>query len=608
VPSGERRVNRTPIDPEVESQIWRVQGEEIVDGEGTKIQLRGIDFGNDVGDAIQIPSGHHTARDYARVAHLGFNTVRFSLHYRTFEDDDAPYEYKDSGFAWVDQNVEWARAQGIRLILNLGVPPGVVQSQNSGGLFWTDAELQNRFVELWRVLAERYRAEPSVAGFSLLNEPAPPQSLEQWQELAGLTVAGIREMNQHHMVFVERATAVAGDDSEAETRNFVLVEDPNVVYEFHFYKPFQFTHQNSPQNDSVAREGWYPDANTAEVEWYNLTEVAAVESPALPSGSSPWATLVTEAFATDDPTIAVARPVLSCAASGGTARFDRLTLLRMGPDKFRIKQEAKEAEEALLKLPKKQRPWLSPKQIEQKEAALKARLQPDVVFDIDLDTRRGWRLKDEGKNGVGEFTTEGNGDFTALAITAGSGPVSLESKPLLFRVEQGVEYRLKGIARGVSLSEKSNCLIRLQFYSSKVPILPRGKAFLEQELAHYLAWAKEKQVPLYLGAFGTIRDSFLPGRGGEIWVQDMLRLSEEQGLHFSYRAYHDERFGLFGNAHALPSDSSRNARLWEVFSTALSGADDAKKEPSAVIASEDERGSDLGSESGAGHAQATAGE
>src|SRR5690606_22227352 len=112
-------------------------------------------------------------------------------------------------------------------------------------------------------------------------------------------------------------------------------------------------------------------------------------------------------------------------------------------------------------------------------------------------------------------------------------------------------------ARGVSLSEKSNCLIRLQFYSSKVPILPRGKAFLEQELAHYLAWGKKKQVPLYLGAFGTIRDSFLPGRGGEIWVQDMLRLSEEQGLHFSYRAYHDERFGLFGNAHALPSDSSR---------------------------------------------------
>src|SRR5690606_26967290 len=149
-----------------------------------------------------------------------------------------------------------------------------------------------------RVLAERYRAEPSVAGFSLLNEPAPPESLEQWQELAGLTVAGIREMNQHHMVFVERATAVAGDDSEAETRNFVLVEDPNVVYEFHLYTHYQFTHQSSSRKDSVARVRWYPVANTAEVEWYNLSEVAAVESPALPSGRSPWATLVTEAFAT----------------------------------------------------------------------------------------------------------------------------------------------------------------------------------------------------------------------------------------------------------------------------------------------------------------------
>jgi endoglucanase len=210
-----------------------------------------------------------------------------------------------------------------------------------------------------------------------------------------------------------------------------------------------------------------------------------------------------------------------------------------------------------------------------------------VVFDVDLDTRRGWRLESEDKQGVGEFSTEGNGDFTALAITAASSPASLESTPLLFQVEPGVEYRLKGVARGAYLSEKSNCLIRLQFYSSSVPILPRGKAFLEQELSPYLAWGKAQGVPLYMGEFGTVRESFLPGRGGEIWVRDMLSLSEEQGLNYSYRAYHDERFGLFGNARALPNDSSLNASLWEVLSHSRSEAGEEGGAAQAQVTAED---------------------
>ena len=43
---------------------------------------------------------------------MGFNSVRFYLNYGLFEDDSKPYEYKESGFEWIDRNVEWAKENG----------------------------------------------------------------------------------------------------------------------------------------------------------------------------------------------------------------------------------------------------------------------------------------------------------------------------------------------------------------------------------------------------------------------------------------------------------------------------------------------------------------
>ena len=53
---------------------------------------------------------------------MGANSTRFLLNHVTFEDDAAPYVYKDAGWTWIDQNVAWAKAHGIHLIFNMHVP------------------------------------------------------------------------------------------------------------------------------------------------------------------------------------------------------------------------------------------------------------------------------------------------------------------------------------------------------------------------------------------------------------------------------------------------------------------------------------------------------
>ena len=70
--------------------------------------------------------------------------------------------------------------------------------------------------------------------------------------------------------------------------NFFLLDDPNVVYTFHFYEPFDYTHQLA----SWAKQGEggrYPDpsriARGPDTKWLNI---ATFESPTLPPGDSPW--------------------------------------------------------------------------------------------------------------------------------------------------------------------------------------------------------------------------------------------------------------------------------------------------------------------------------
>lgn len=574
--------NREPLPKGVLAKMWKVKGDQIVTATGEPVVLRGIAFGNEVWQDVPLPSSHHSGEDFARVAKMGMNSVRFYLSYRTFEEDTSPYEYKDQGFEWIDQNIDWARQHGIRLVLNMHSPPGGYQSQGNGKALWEDEEMQQRFVSLWRTIAERYRAEPVIAGYDLLNEPAPTRAAHQWKSLAEETISEIREVDQHHMIFIERVNAVAGDWSEDASRNFFRVSDPNVVYEFHFYKPFHFTHQNASFNDFVARESTYPDETAPEVDWFHLTALARQDSEKLPPGDSDWTLLETEPFVVADERVAIGKPYLVCDDSGGRAVFDSLSLSQ------------KSAPDPATAVASPSTPAAPGKKGSPAGAAVATPEAPpaptwETVYEVDLNTRRGWYFHHPSGKGAVQFVERGQGDQTALAIYGTEGQANLGSDPLRFFTQKGATYQLSGVARGIGLGEKSNCRLRLEFSASAVPVQARGKEYLAQELDAYVAWADKEGVPLYLGEFGTIRDSFLPGRGGLDWVRDMLDLISERKLSFAYHDYHETAFGLFVGGSGLPSVYSANLPLYELFVKSLVGPDaDARLLPPTARAQEQE--------------------
>ncbi|WP_339074305.1 glycoside hydrolase family 5 protein [Teredinibacter turnerae] len=242
-------------------QFHHAQGTAIADEKNQPVFLRGVSFGNRVWVNDRIPVTHHSAEDYSRVRAMGMNLVRFYLNYQTLELDAAPFEYQADGWQWLDTNIAWARAQGVYLILNVHVPQGGFQSQGNGRKLWQDVDLQKRFIAMWRAIAERYRDEPVVFGYDLLNEPGVTRAKQQWQRLAQRTVDAIRLVDKKHPIIVERVNSINRRWENDADMNFVTVDGDNIIYTFHCYDPYFYSHQGIPWDASMKNRdgGVWPD-------------------------------------------------------------------------------------------------------------------------------------------------------------------------------------------------------------------------------------------------------------------------------------------------------------------------------------------------------------
>ena len=238
----------------------RAENNLLKDGDGNTVLLKGIAFGNNVWANPATPcKTHHTEASYKELSELGFNSVRFYLNYGLFEDDDAPYRYKAEGWDWLDWNIETAKKYDIRLVLNMHYPQGGFQSNGNGTELWTVEENKKRLTALWTEIARRYKAEPTITAFDLVNEPvvAEKSTLEetfaQWQNLAQEITYSIRTADTNHMIMIERLNAYKNletgisnwNNNMNGNMNFFLIDDTNLTYEFHIYDPFVFTHQNA---------------------------------------------------------------------------------------------------------------------------------------------------------------------------------------------------------------------------------------------------------------------------------------------------------------------------------------------------------------------------
>ena len=162
----------------------------------------------------QFKDNYVTRQDIRFIKSTGANTIRLPFHYKLFTDEDyMGITGRQDGFARVDSLVEWCRESELFLILDMHDAPGGQTGDNiddSYGYPWLfDSEAsQQKFCDIWRAIADRYKNEPVILGYELMNEPIAPY-FENVDELNAKLeavykkgVAAIREVDKNHIILL----------------------------------------------------------------------------------------------------------------------------------------------------------------------------------------------------------------------------------------------------------------------------------------------------------------------------------------------------------------------------------------------------------------------
>jgi len=181
-----------------------------------------------------------TAPDFKRIAEWGMDHIRMPFDYFMIEDDADPGKYLEDGLAYMDFTLENCKKNGLNLVMDLHHAPGFFFGNGDKNTLFTDPVMQERYINIWKFLAKRYAAEGDNLIFELMNEVVWENS-DPWNELWQRTVKEIENISP------DRRCIIGGNkwNSITELKNLTIVDDPNVIYNFHAYEPFMFTHQRA---------------------------------------------------------------------------------------------------------------------------------------------------------------------------------------------------------------------------------------------------------------------------------------------------------------------------------------------------------------------------
>lgn len=514
----------------------------LIDPDNHEYRIKAMGLGNNVWAFPKRPTyTHHDEETYHELAELGFNTVRFYMNYQIFEDDKAPYEYKEEAFDWIDTNIEWAKKYGIKLILNMHIAQGGPQASSKAAL-WRSEELMNRFEKLWLEIAERYAEEPAVLGLSPLNEPYLPDTFEAgealdyyWNYLDRL-IARIREKDPNHLIFVERPYGLVSESGKytypwGSTDSFEITADSNVVYEFHYYVT-DFTGQESSY--SKHEKKWcYGDDTRALVGGASKLLAIQKETPdqRFDPGSTKWQYVESPFYSGKGSNANFAYWIMYIrnAGAGSKLFFDDIVIKEYDADGNYLRDVYK--------------------------------------YSFNYTTAcAGWDMG-SGTGGSVSYETEYGAQAPgceAVSDVAGEYRFmknNMNAERIVFR--EDCKYKVAAYVNGENVSSETEVLPALQL-GRAYTIHTFNADYLAYQLDPFRKFSKKNKVPIFVGEIGSVSRTIGNEYRGEDYLSDLFDYLNKYGIGYSYHDYHEQNWGYY-TIEATKERDNQNAALKEVF-------------------------------------------
>ena len=176
-----------------------------------------------------------TESDIKSIAEMGFDHVRVGFDQIVLESE--PYVYREEIIKLLKSFVSWCGKYGLTPVLNLHKAIGNYCDIEEKVKLLESGALQDRFIAMWLKLEEIFTNDGSVM-FELLNEVRNVDPA-LWNTLAEKTLTALREKNKTRWIIIGSTCW----NSPATLKELKTYDDEYVIYTYHNYEPFEFTHQ-----------------------------------------------------------------------------------------------------------------------------------------------------------------------------------------------------------------------------------------------------------------------------------------------------------------------------------------------------------------------------
>ncbi|MFD1432677.1 glycoside hydrolase family 5 protein [Lacticaseibacillus yichunensis] len=222
-----------------------------------------------------------TQVDVQYIKDQGYNSIRLPFDAALFLEEGPGIHFKEAGFQYLEDVVRWCRAADLYVIFDMHAAPGGQTGANIDNAMaeiprlFVDQDQFDKGVALWAEIARRFKDDPVVGGYDLLNEPIRPATgtlvdydrlLPRLAAFYETTIAAVRQVDQAHLFSLE------GHHWASDPRVFTHVFDENMVIHFHRYGGFPEKAQFTPWlelRDRLNVPLWLGETGENKPQWYS---------------------------------------------------------------------------------------------------------------------------------------------------------------------------------------------------------------------------------------------------------------------------------------------------------------------------------------------------
>lgn len=205
-----------------------------------KVQLgHGVNLGNFLEAPNEGDWGGKLQEDYfPTIKQAGFTVIRVPIRWSAHVSAAPDYTIDPAFLSRVDWVVEQAKRNDLQAILDYHNDDTLMKDPDANA---------DRFIAIWKQIAEHYQGEPSSILFELLNEPNGKLDAAHWNDLLAKTLTVVRATNPTRTVVIG---PVHWNSIGALSSLVVPAHDSNLIVTIHFYDPMKFTHQGAEWIDN----------------------------------------------------------------------------------------------------------------------------------------------------------------------------------------------------------------------------------------------------------------------------------------------------------------------------------------------------------------------